>query len=308
MPHTPPRMPRRSHRLVAWGIVAMFGLGVVLGSTAGAQSSSGDARVLLTTVKGPITPVVASHIGSGIARAERDGHVAYMVRLDTPGGLDTSMRDIVQHFFAAEVPVIVHIAPSGARGASAGAVITFAAHVAAMAPGTTIGAATPVAGGTGEDLDAKIINDAIAYVESIADARDREPAFIVETVSEGRSASASEALRLGAVDIVAASTAEVLEAADGRVVGVGSFGREVELRTADAVVVEHQMGLFRSIQQLLADPNIAFLLLSIGTLGLVYELASIVNEYERGVIFRLGRVIGAKGPGCSSSSRSSTGW
>jgi membrane-bound serine protease (ClpP class) len=274
MAHAPARMPRRSARLAAVVILALLGLGVLLGGTAGAQGPDGDTRVLLTTVKGPITPVVAGHIGSGIARVERDGYVAYMIRLDTPGGLDTSMRDIVQHLFAAEVPVIVHVAPSGARGASAGAIITFAAHVAAMAPGTTIGAATPVAGGTGEDLDAKILNDAIAYAESIADARDRDPGFIVETVSEGRSASASEALRLGAIDIVATSTAEVLDAADGRVVSVGPLGREVELRTAGAVVVEHEMGLFRSIQQLLADPNIAFLLLSIGTLGLIYELAS----------------------------------
>jgi membrane-bound serine protease (ClpP class) len=274
MAHAPARTPRRSARLVAVVVLALLGLGVLLGGPAGAQSLDGDSRVLLTTVKGPITPVVAGHIRSGIARAERDGYVAYMIRLDTPGGLDTSMRDIVQHLFAAEVPVIVHIAPSGARGASAGAIITFASHVAAMAPGTTIGAATPVAGGTGEDLDAKILNDAIAYAESIADARDRDPGFIVDTVREGRSASASEALRLGAIDIVVTSTAEVLDAADGRVVRVGPLGREVELRTAGAVVVEHEMGLFRSIQQLLADPNIAFLLLSIGTLGLIYELAS----------------------------------
>jgi membrane-bound serine protease (ClpP class) len=277
MPHTQAHFPRRSTaRLVAYGVVVLFGLGMlVFAGTAAAQTPGGGTpRVLTTTVKGPITPVIASHIGDGIARAERDGYDAYLIRLDTPGGLDTSMRDIVQHVFAAEVPVIVHIAPSGARGASAGAIITFSAHVAAMAPGTTIGAATPIAGGTGEDLDAKIINDAIAYAESIADARDRDHEFIVETVSEGRSASAAEALRLGAIDIVASSTAEVLDAADGLVVSVGPGGREVELRTAGAVVDEHQMGLLRSIQQLLADPNIAFLLLSVGTLGLIYELAS----------------------------------
>lgn len=231
-------------------------------------------RVLSTTVKAPITPVVAGHLGDGIARAEREGYAAYLVRLDTPGGLDTSMRDIVQDIFAAEVPVIVHIAPAGARGTSAGAVITFAAHIAAMSPGTAIGAATPVAGGGGEDLDAKIINDAIAYVEAIADARDRDRQFLVDTVAEGRSASSTEALELGVIDVIASSTSELLDAIDGTTVTVGATAREVTLRTAGAMVDEQQMGLFRSIQQLLADPNVAFLLLSIGTLGLIYELAS----------------------------------
>lgn len=278
MPQPEARIPRRltgCRRLLMFAL-ALSGLGMLSGwAPAAAQDPDTDApRVLQTTVKGPITPVIASHLGDGITRAERDGYQAYVIRLDTPGGLDGSMRDIVQHIFASEVPVIVHIAPSGARGASAGAIITFSAHVAAMAPGTTIGAATPVAAGGGEDLDAKIISDAIAYAEAIAEARERDPEFIVETVSEGRSAGASAALRLGAIDIVASSTDEVLDLADGLDLSVGVAEREVELRTADAVVDDHQMGVFRSIQQLLADPNIAFLLLSVGTLGLIYELAS----------------------------------
>jgi len=180
----------------------------------------------------------------------------------------------VQYIYASEVPVIVHVAPQGARGASAGAIITFAAHVAAMSPGTAIGAATPVGGGGGEDLDDKIINDAIAYAESIAELRDRDREFIVDTVRDGRSASATEALELGAIDIVASSTADLLEAADGMTVVVGVTDREVTLDVAGAIVDDHDMGIFRSIQQLLADPNVAFLLLSIGTLGLIYELAS----------------------------------
>jgi membrane-bound serine protease (ClpP class) len=272
---SPPRRPT-GRRLLLVVVLALLGLGMVAASApvAAQDPDTGTPRVLQTTVKGPITPVVASHLGDGIARAERDGYDAYMIRLDTPGGLDTSMRDIVQLIFGSEVPVIVHIAPSGARGASAGAIITFAAHVASMAPGTAIGAATPVGGGGGEDLDAKIISDAIAYAEAIADARGRDPEFIVETVSEGRSAGATTALRLGAIDIVASSTDEVLDLADGLGVTVGVAQREVEVRTRGAVVDDHPMGLFRSIQQMLADPNIAFLLLSIGTLGLIYELAS----------------------------------
>lgn len=271
------------HRL-AWAfLVALVGVitlanpsgsGAALPSEVPAQSVDGAApRVLQATVKAPITPVVSGHLADGIRRAEREGYDAYLVRLDTPGGLDTSMRDIVQHIFAAEVPVIVHIAPAGARGASAGAIITFAAHVAAMAPGTSIGAATPV-GGDGGDLDDKVVNDAVAYAEAIADARDRDRGFIGDTVRDARSAGATEALELGVIDVVASSTADLLDAADGLTVRVGPTDREVTLQVAGAVVDEQEMGVFRSIQQVLADPNIAFLLLSIGTLGLIYELAS----------------------------------
>lgn len=266
---------------VARVLAVLLAIGLALGlhaGTAAAQDAvaqdAGRPRVLETTVSGPITPVIADHLRDGIARSERQGYDAYLVRLDTPGGLDSAMRRIVQQIYASEVPVIVHVAPQGARGTSAGAIITFAAHVAAMAPGTAIGAATPVGGGGGEDLDAKIINDAVAYAEAIAEFRGRDRAFIVETVSDGRSASAEEALALGAIDVVAPDTDRLLDAVDGTVVVVGSVDREVTLRTAGAVVDTQDMGVFRSIQQVLASPDVAFLLLSIGTLGLIYELAS----------------------------------
>jgi membrane-bound serine protease (ClpP class) len=259
-------------------MLAVAVLALIAGLFAAASPSSAQnglgPRVLVATVKAPITPVIADHVADGIAEAERGGYDAYVVRLDTPGGLETSMRDIVQHIFAAEVPVVVHISPPGARGASAGAIITFAAHVAAMAPGTSIGAATPIAGGTGEDLDAKVINESVAFAESIAEARDRDREFIADTVREGRSASATEALSLGAIDVIATSTSELLDAIDGITVLVGPTEREVTLTTAGAAIVEQEMGFFRSVQQVLADPNIAFLLLSVGTLGLIYELAS----------------------------------
>lgn len=267
---------RRRHLL--WLLLATVVLAFMgAASGAGAQPSAsepGPPRVLATDVQAAITPVIAAHIAEGIARAERQGYDAYLIRLDTPGGLDTSMRDIVRSMLAAEVPVIVYISPQGARGASAGAIITFAAHVAAMAPATAIGAATPVAGDSGADLEAKIINDAAAYAEALAELRDRDLQFIVDTVREGRSASASEALALGAIDVVAPNTAELLASIDGFAVVLGPTERSATLRTAGAVVDEQSMGLFRSVQNLLADPNIAFLLLSIGTLGLIYELAS----------------------------------
>jgi membrane-bound serine protease (ClpP class) len=239
-----------------------------------AQAIDGSPKVLEVTVTGPITTVTDGRIRDGIARAESGGYQAYVIRLDTPGGLDTAMRRIVQSIYASRVPVIVHIAPAGARGGSAGAIITFAAHVAAMAPGTAIGAATPVSGGDGGDLDTKIINDAVAYAAAIAEFRGRDRTFITETVSEGRSGSAQEAFEVGAIDIISSSTEELLRQIDGWTVVVGTDETEVTLRTAGAIIDTHDMGLFRSIQQILADPNVAFLLLSIGTLGLIYELAS----------------------------------
>jgi len=256
-------------------VAALLLLWVLVATAGGVGAAETDEpRVLATSVRGPITPVIANHLADGIGRAERGGYDAYLVRLDTPGGLDTSMRAIVQDIIAADVPVIVYVSPRGARGASAGAIITLAAHVAAMAPGTAIGAATPVGGQGGEDLEAKSVNDAAAYAESIAELRGRDPEFAIDAVREGRSVSASEARRIGAVDVVASSTDELLESIDGTLVDVGAGGDEVVLRTAGAAVDEDDLGLLRAIQQRLADPNIAFLLLSIGTLGLIYELAS----------------------------------
>lgn len=249
----------------------MSGALLLLAPTSSAQSEA--AGVLATTVNGAITPVIADHLADGIAQAEREGRAAYLVRLDTPGGLDTSMRAIVRTILASEVPVVVYVSPQGARGASAGAIIAFSAHIAAMAPGTAIGAATPVAGGDGGDLDDKIVNDAIAYAEALAELRGRDVGFITDTVRDGRSGTASEALREGAIDVVAGSDADLLEVIDGTTVTVAG-DREVVLATAGAAIDEHDLGVLRSIQQRLADPNIAFLLLSIGTLGLIYELAS----------------------------------
>jgi membrane-bound serine protease (ClpP class) len=259
--------------LLAWRACVVVGVACAVAGEVNAQEVPA-LTALMSTVAGPITPVIAGHIDDGIARAEREGAAAYLIQLDTPGGLDTSMRAIVQDILASEVPVIVYISPQGARGASAGAIIAFAAHVAAMAPGTAIGAATPVSGGGGDDLDAKAVNDAIAYATALAELRGRDVEFIADTVREGRSASASEALELGAIDLVARSVDELLETVDGMTVDVGPTARAMQLHTAGATVEQHDLGVMRTIQQFLADPNIAFLLLSIGTLGLIYELAT----------------------------------
>jgi membrane-bound serine protease (ClpP class) len=229
--------------------------------------------ILEVTIDGVITPVMADHVRDALDRAEREGHQALLVQLDTPGGLDTSMRDIVQSFLNARVPVIVFVSPQGARAASAGAIITLASHVAAMAPGTSIGAATPIAGQGGEDLDQKIINDAASYAESLAELRGRDVEFAIDAVREGRSVAANEAFDLGVVDLLAGDRADLIVAIDGRSVELSSE-RTVTLRTSGAEVVELELGFARSVLQWLADPNLAFLFISIGTLALIYELAN----------------------------------
>jgi membrane-bound serine protease (ClpP class) len=168
--------------------------------------------------------------------------------------------------------VVVYVTPSGARAASAGAIITFSAHVAAMAPGTTIGAATPVDLQGGEISD-KVLNDAAAFAEAVAAQRGRSTTFAVDTVRKGRAVTADQAVRLGAVDLVAPDRARLLEALDGRQVEVAP-GSTVTLQTAGAELVEHELSWTRSLLGWLADPNLAFLFLSIGTLAVIYELAS----------------------------------
>ena len=266
---------RRGH-LLRRGIVALWFVafvGVVALGDGGAAAAQSEQKVLVAEIDGAITPVIAAHVDDAIERAARDGYDVLVLEIDTPGGLDSSMRAIVKDILDSPVPIVAFVAPSGARAASAGAFITLAAHVAAMAPGTAIGAATPVSGG-GDDLDAKARNDAVAYAQSLAQLRGRSVEFATDAVRSARSASADEALRVGAIDVVAATIDDLLERIDGRTVQLGPTPTEVVLDTADARVDTLEMGGFRRVQQVLADPNIAFLLLSIATLGLVYELAT----------------------------------
>jgi membrane-bound serine protease (ClpP class) len=245
------------------------GLVLSAGSPALGQASS----IIAVTVDGVITPVIADHVREVLDRAEREGHQALLVQLDTPGGLDTSMRDIIQSFLNARVPVVVYVSPQGARAASAGALITLASHVAAMAPGTSIGAATPISGEGGEDLAQKVINDAASYAESIAEERGRDVDFAIDAVREGKSIAANEALETGVIEVIARDRAELLAELDVRTVELAPE-RTVTLRTLGSEVVEVELGFARSVLQWLADPNIAFLFISIGTLAIIYELAN----------------------------------
>jgi membrane-bound serine protease (ClpP class) len=254
-------------------LAAVFALLAVVGlpALASGQPASG-ARVLVTELRTAITPVVADHVDSGVERARAGGFEAYVLELDTPGGLVTSMRDIVEDVLASPVPVVVYVSPHGARAGSAGAIITLSAHVAVMAPGTSVGAATP-AGLEGQEVSEKVVNDAAAQAEALAQLRGRDAEVAVDMVRDGRSLAVEEALELGVVDAAAPSLADALVAADGLTVIVAPE-RETTVRTAGAAVVRYDMGLLRRFLQVLADPNIAFLLLTLGTLGLIYELAT----------------------------------
>ncbi len=231
------------------------------------------AHVLTAT--GVVDSVLATYIEHGIEHASADGSSAVIVTLNTPGGsLDATQR-IVSALLEAPLPTIVWVAPSGGRAASAGTFITLASHLAYMAPGTNIGAASPVGAG-GEELTGtigdKVKNDAIANIRSIAEARHRDVDWAVSTVDKAVSSTATEAVAVGAVDGIATSLDDVLRQADGRIVEVRSQPVTVDL--AGATVTDLAMNPFQSIIHLLSDPNIAFILLTLGFYGLLFELQS----------------------------------
>lgn len=264
----PPR-PRACVVLALWLLLLVSG-----GRVASAQEAEGEGggAVLVTRVDDPITPVIADHLSEVVARGEEAGFEAVVVEMDTPGGLDSSMRDIVQDFLAADVPVVVHVTPSGARAASAGALIAWSSHVVAMAPGTTIGAATPVDLEGGEVGD-KVVNDAAAYARAVAEERGRDVEVAAAAVTEGRSLSHSEAVDEGVADLVVEGRAALLDALDGTRLTLAD-GTTAALNTADAAVTEEDLSPLRRLLQWLADPNLAFLFMSLGTIGLVYELVT----------------------------------
>jgi membrane-bound serine protease (ClpP class) len=253
-------------------LVAGTGL-LVLANPRGAVAADGRVVVLPTT--GIVDQVMAGYIRDGIRHAANEGASAVVIRLDTPGGSLDSTRQIVSSILEAPLPVITWVAPQGSRAASAGTFITLAGHVALMAPGTNIGAASPV-GSQGEDiggtLGEKVMNDAVASITAIAEARGRNVAWAVSTVKEAKSYTATEAVAAGAVDGIAASLDQVLAAADGREFDIG--GTMVKLALKGATTEEVPMNPLQGLLHLLADPNIAFILFTVGFYGLLFELQS----------------------------------
>jgi len=244
-------------------------------------------RVLVARFEGIISPVAKEFLVDGVDRANREKADALAIELDTPGGLDSSMRDIVKAILASRVPVVVYVSPSGARAASAGVFIAMAAHVAAMAPGTNIGAAHPVLIGTGsfprpakEDkpettLEDKVVNDAAAYLKSLAHQRGRNEDWAFQAVTKSTSTPAEEAVKAGVVDLVAKDLDELLRAVDGR--KIPDLG--ITLRTRDARIERLEMTGRQRFLATISDPNVALLLMSIGTAGILIEV------YNPGLIF-----------------------
>jgi len=234
-----------------------------------------EKKIHVISFNGVINPVTAEYISKAISIAEEDQAEALVIQLDTPGGLDLSMRIIIKQMNNSAVPVVVYVSPSGARAASAGVFITMAAHVAAMAPGTNIGAAHPVALGGGEmdaEMAKKIENDAAAYIKSIAQKHNRNAEWAEKAVRESVSVTEDEALKLNVIDLIAENLSSLVEDIEGREV-VTSTGTHT-LQTKGAVLKTFEMGTRFKILQALSDPNIAFLLMSIGMIGLFFELSN----------------------------------
>jgi membrane-bound serine protease (ClpP class) len=226
------------------------------------------------TVSATITPPVAEYIVQNIDASAKGGSDGLVILLDTPGGLDLAMRDIAKGILNSSIPVVVYVYPSGARAASAGVIITIAAHIAAMTPGTNIGAAHPVGigvGGTDKIMMKKVENDAVAYVRGIADKRGRNADWVEKAVRKSESITAEEALKLKVIDVVAADLKSLLEQIDGKEVTL-STGKKV-IKTKDVILNEKKMGTRQRILAAISDPNIAYILFLVGLAGLYFEFA-----------------------------------
>jgi len=226
------------------------------------------------TVSATITPPIAEYILQNIDASAKDGSNGLIILLDTPGGLDLAMRDIAKGILNSSVPVIVYVYPSGARAASAGVIITISAHIAAMAPGTNIGAAHPVGLGIGsvdKTMMKKVENDAVAYVRGIAAKRGRNADWVEKSVRQSESITAEEALKLKVIDFVAPNLNSLLEQMDGKEVSLLS-GKKI-IKTKGATINEKKMGTRQRILAAISDPNIAYILFLVGLAGLYFELA-----------------------------------
>jgi len=251
------------------GLLAGFLLAVATASTTSA------ATVSTLQIDGVISPIAVRLVNTAIERARAEGAAALVIQLDTPGGLERSMRSIVRDMLNAPLPVIVYVSPTGARAASAGAFITLAAHVAAMAPATNIGAAHPVAAGGGQvDKESmkKVENDAAAFIRSVARERGRNADWAEKAVRTSVSATEREALKLGIIDVVADGLPDLLAQVDGR--EVKTTAGTVTLRTKGATTKPIEVGFRDRFLALITDPNIAYILLMLGMLGLFFELAN----------------------------------
>jgi membrane-bound serine protease (ClpP class) len=263
-----------------------------------ATAANPGGRAVLLPVQGPIGPATSDFFVRKLEEAGASNAAVVIVTIDTPGGLDTAMRDMIQAILAAEVPVVAYVSPSGARAASAGTYLVYASHVAAMAPATNLGAATPVqigapgtsdkplqkpgtgdakadkdsdppAAATGTATERKAVNDAVAYIRGLAELRGRNVDWAELAVREGASLPADEAVAAGVIDLIAADLPELLQVLDGRKVKVRS--QQIELKTAGLVLQEVEADWRTNLLALVTNPNVAYLLMLIGIYGLLLE-------------------------------------
>ena len=253
---------------------AAVSLAVVVLAAALAAPASAAQPVSTIKLDGVISPVTVRLVEAALARAQAERAGALVIELDTPGGLERSMRAICQRLLNAEIPVIVYVAPTGARAASAGVFITMAAHVAAMSPATNIGAAHPVAlsGGVDKESMKKIENDAAAFARTIARERGRNAEWAEKAVRQSVSITEREAVQLKVVDLVADSLADLLDKIDGRT--VKTTKGPVTLATRGAVVKPIEIGFRDRLLNVITDPNVAYVLMMLGMLGLFFELSN----------------------------------
>lgn len=254
-------------------LAAVLALPVAL-AAALAESPKEPRPVHVLRLEGIISTSAAHFLTTGLKQAQDDRAGALVVELDTPGGLDLSMRAMIKEMMASEVPVVVYVSPSGARAASAGAFLTLAAHVAAMAPGTNIGAAHPVqmGGEMDKEMARKVTNDAAAYIRSIAEKRGRNVRWAEDAVRKSVSATEKEALRLGVIDLVSERLDDLLLRIDGRRVDVSSG--LVTLRTKGAPLVRIEPTFRDRVLRVISDPTVAYILLLLGLAGLYFEFST----------------------------------